>query len=50
LLAFAAPRSDGDTTLTFLDHHDLAAAISETDQINYWKPDTVGQFLFNFWD
>jgi hypothetical protein len=78
LLAFAAPRSDGETTLTFLDDHDLAAAItevsdlqimtarqlstpltqtdlsdlhpSEHNQINYWKPNTVGELLFNFWD
>ncbi|TDC45250.1 hypothetical protein E1212_29090 [Jiangella ureilytica] len=22
----------------------------EHDQINYWKPNTVGELLFNFWD
>jgi hypothetical protein len=78
LLAFAAPRSDNEAMLTFLDHHDLAAAInevsdlqimtahqlstpltqtdlsdlhsSEHEQINYWRPRTVGELLFNFWD
>ncbi|MGR6320336.1 hypothetical protein Q2K19_24185 [Micromonospora soli] len=78
LIAFARPRANGDLTVTFVDHHDLAAAITnltdaqvltteqlrtpltqadlsdldphEHDQINYWKPTTVGELLFNFWD
>ncbi|PWU51621.1 hypothetical protein DLJ47_21025 [Micromonospora sp. S4605] len=78
LIAFARPRVSGDLTLTFTDHRDLAAAITnltdaqfltveqlraplaqvdlsaldphEHDQINYWKPTTVGELLFNFWD
>ena len=78
LVAFARPRTSGDATIIFIDHADLAAAISnltdaqiltadllriplpkvdlsdlgphEHDQINYWKPDTVGELLFNFWD
>ncbi|WP_433288321.1 hypothetical protein [Micromonospora sp. CA-244673] len=76
--AFARPQANGDGTITFVDHPDLAAAItnlanvqvltveqlrtslsqvdlsalgpSEHDQIAYWKPNTVGELLFNFWD
>ncbi|MEW2386522.1 hypothetical protein AB0873_31335 [Micromonospora sp. NPDC047707] len=30
---------------------DLSAlAPYERDQVNYWKPTTVGELLFNFWD
>jgi hypothetical protein len=78
LIAFARPAADGDLTMTFVDHGDLAAALTsltdaqiltveqlrtplarvdlsaldrhEHRQINYWKPDTVGELLFNFWD
>lgn len=78
LVAFAHPRSGGDTTMTFIDHPSLAATIRdicdlrvlttdqlhtplshvdlsaltghEHDQINYWKPETVGDLLFNYWD
>ncbi|MEV6817103.1 hypothetical protein [Micromonospora sp. NPDC051296] len=77
-IAFARPRAGGDVTITFVDHPDLAAAITtltdaqvltveqlrtplsqvdlsaldpgEHDQISYWKPTTVGELLFNFWD
>ncbi|MFD6681777.1 hypothetical protein [Micromonospora parva] len=77
-IAFARPHVDGDVTVTFVDHPDLAAAITiladaqaltveqlrtplsqvdlsaldphEHDQIGYWKPTTVGEMLFNFWD
>jgi hypothetical protein len=23
---------------------------AERDQIDYWRPDTLGELLFNFWD
>ncbi len=77
-IAFARPRADDDIRITFVDHHDLAAAIvnlteaqvltaeqlrtplahidltslgrHEHDQIGYWKPSTLGDLLFNFWD
>ena len=77
-IAFARPQANGDVTVTFIDHRDLAAAITkltdaqgltvdqlrtplsqvdlsaldpgEHDQINYWKPATVGELLFNYWD
>jgi hypothetical protein len=77
-IAFARPCSDGDMTITFVDHPALADAITnltdaqiltveqldtplsrvdlsaleafEHDQIKYWKPYTVGELLFNFWD
>ncbi|MFC7710781.1 hypothetical protein [Micromonospora lupini] len=73
-----APNANGDVMVTFVDHPDLAAALTnltdaqpltaeqlqtnlsqvdltalsahEHDQINYWKPTTVGELLFNFWD
>ncbi|GAA2190318.1 hypothetical protein [Micromonospora lupini] len=78
LIAFASTRASGDVTVTFVDHRDLADAItnltdaqvltveqlrtplsqvdlsaldpSEHVQINCWKPITVGELLFNFWD
>jgi hypothetical protein len=78
LIAFARPHADGDVTVTFVDHPDLAAALTnltdaqaltvdqlqtpltqvdlssldraEHDQIGDWKPTTVGELLFNFWD
>ncbi|MEU4770868.1 hypothetical protein [Micromonospora sp. NPDC023644] len=78
LIAFARPQGDGDVMVTFVDHPDLAAALTtrtdaqsltaeqlqtalsqvdlnalsphEHDQIDYWKPTTVGELLFNFWD
>ncbi|MEV6690945.1 hypothetical protein AB0M35_05680 [Micromonospora sp. NPDC051196] len=78
LIAFARPHANGDVMVTFVDHPDLAAALTnltdaqaltaeqlqtslsqvdlsalsphEHDQINYWKPTTVGELLFNFWD
>ncbi|WP_100332242.1 hypothetical protein [Bacillus xiapuensis] len=31
-----------------LHHHDLNKA--ELSQIMYWKPNTVGEVVFNFWD
>ncbi|MEU2661038.1 hypothetical protein ACLQ20_17995 [Micromonospora sp. DT46] len=77
-IAFARPHVNGDVMVTFVDHPDLAAALTtltdaqaltaeqlqtalsqvdlnalsrhEHDQINYWKPTTVGELLFNFWD
>jgi hypothetical protein len=77
-IAFARPHANGDVMVTFVDHPDLAAALTtltdaqaltaeqlqttlsqvdlsalsphEHDQINYWKPTTVGELLFNFWD
>ncbi|WP_328849014.1 hypothetical protein [Micromonospora zamorensis] len=77
-IAFARPQADGDVMVTFVDHPDLAAALTnltdaealtaeqlqtslsqvdlsalsphEHDQVNYWKPTTVGELLFNFWD
>ncbi|MFE2613671.1 hypothetical protein ACFXA2_08665 [Micromonospora chalcea] len=77
-IAFARPHANGDVTITFVDHPDLAAALTnltdaqaltteqlqtslsqvdlsalsphEHDQINYWKPTTLGELLFNFWD
>ncbi|MEU5563422.1 hypothetical protein [Micromonospora musae] len=77
-IAFARPHANGDVTITFVDHSDLAAAITnltdaqvltvnqlqtaltqvdlsaldlgEHDQIDYWKPTSVGELLFNFWD
>ena len=77
-VAFARPRSAGDTAMTFVDHSDLATAIAEVsdlqllttgqlltplsradlsaldrherDQITYWKPNTTGELLFNYWD
>lgn len=36
---------------TPLTHVDLSALDpDEHDQIDYWKPSTVGELLFNFWD
>jgi len=36
---------------TPLAHIDLTAlGRHEHDQINYWKPNTLGELLFNFWD
>jgi hypothetical protein len=77
-IAFAGGRTSGDVTVTFVNHRDLATAITiltdaqvltvdqlqiplsqvdlsaldphEHDQIDYWKPTTVGELLFNFWD
>ncbi|MGC3862294.1 hypothetical protein ACPSM1_19140 [Micromonospora chersina] len=77
-IAFARPHANGDAIQTFVDHPDLAAAITnltdaqvltvdqlqtpvaqvdlsaldshEHDQINYWKPTTLGDLLFNSWD
>ncbi|GAB3186899.1 hypothetical protein FHX75_111280 [Micromonospora palomenae] len=77
-IAFACPHANGDVTVTFVDHPDLAAAITnltdaqvltvdqlqtslaqvdlnsldpgEHHQIGYWKPTTLGELLFNFWD
>ena len=77
-IAFAEARASSHATVTFVNHHDLATAITnltdaqvltvdelqtslsqvdlcalephEHDQINYWKPTTVGELLFNFWD
>ncbi|MEQ4300807.1 hypothetical protein ABNF97_05330 [Plantactinospora sp. B6F1] len=77
-IAFARPRVGGDVMVTFVDHPDLAVALTnltdaqaltidqlqtpltqidlsaldsaEHDQIGYWKPTTVGELLFNFWD
>ncbi|MGW3606387.1 hypothetical protein [Micromonospora sp. NPDC005161] len=77
-IAFARPHANGDVTTTFVDHPDLAAAITnltdvqvltvdqlqaplaqldlsalgpdEHHQILYWKPTTLGELLFNFWD
>ncbi|TDC79261.1 hypothetical protein E1193_19380 [Micromonospora sp. KC606] len=77
-IAFARPLANGDVMVMFVDHPDLAAALTnltdaqaltteqlqtslsqvdlsalsphEHDQINYWKPTTVGELLFNFWD
>ncbi len=77
-IAFAGSRAGGDVTVTFVNHRDLATAITnltdaqvltvdqlqiplsqvdlsaldphEHDQIDYWKPTTVGELLFNFWD
>ncbi|MEV0789408.1 hypothetical protein [Kribbella sp. NPDC050459] len=71
-------RAGGDSTITFVNHHDLATAITnltdaqvltvgelqtplsqvdlsalaphEHNQIDYWKPTTGGELLFNFWD
>jgi hypothetical protein len=40
-----------DQLRTPLSKVDLSALDShEHDQINYWKPTTVGELLFNFWD
>ncbi|KAB1100218.1 hypothetical protein F6X54_32120 [Micromonospora aurantiaca] len=78
LIAFARPHANGDVTVTFVDHPDLAAAIThltdaqvltvnqlqtplaqidlslldpgEHHQIDYWKPITLGELLFNSWD
>ncbi|SNT51426.1 hypothetical protein SAMN05421812_10820 [Asanoa hainanensis] len=75
LVAFTDPRGDGELALTFVDHPDLAAAMSgvpvlsagqlnapvsqadlgalgpaEHEQIGYWRPTSVGELLFNFWD
>lgn len=77
-IAFARPHANGDVSVTFVDHPDLAAALTnltdaqaltteqlqtslsqvdlsalsphEYDQITYWKPTTLGELLFNFWD
>ncbi|MEV1331659.1 hypothetical protein AB0J20_19040 [Micromonospora costi] len=79
-IAFTRPHSDndGDVMITFIDHPNLAAALTnltdaqaltvdqlqtplahvdlsaldraEHGQIDYWKPTTVGELLFNFWD
>ncbi|TDC39769.1 hypothetical protein E1211_03115 [Micromonospora sp. 15K316] len=77
-IAFARPHAPGDVAVAFVDHPDLAAAITnltdaqvltveqlrtplsrvdlsaldpyEHDQITYWKPTSVGELLFNFWD
>ncbi|TYB95463.1 hypothetical protein FXF53_24360 [Micromonospora sp. WP24] len=77
-IAFARPQAPGDVTVAFVDHPDLAVAITnltdaqvltveqlrtplsqvdlsaldpyEHDQITYWKPTSVGELLFNFWD
>ncbi|RAN91985.1 hypothetical protein GAR05_06549 [Micromonospora saelicesensis] len=78
IIAFARPHTNDDVTTTFVNHTDLAAALTnltdaqpltaeqlqiplsqvdlsalsphEHDQVNYWKPTTVGELLFNFWD
>ncbi|RGC70869.1 hypothetical protein C5N14_00005 [Micromonospora sp. MW-13] len=40
-----------DQLRTPLSQVDLSAlAPGEHDQISYWKPTTVGELLFNFWD
>ncbi|TDW71100.1 hypothetical protein [Kribbella pratensis] len=77
-IAFADARASGDPTVTFVNHDELATAITnlphahvltvdelqiplsqvdlsaldphEHDQIDYWKPTTAGELLFNFWD
>ncbi|MER7441838.1 hypothetical protein [Micromonospora avicenniae] len=36
---------------TSLSQVDLSAlSPHEHDQVNYWKPTTVGELMFNFWD
>jgi hypothetical protein len=78
LIAFARSPVGGGLTVRFVDHRDLADALTsltdaqvltveqlgtplarvdlsaldrhEHSQIKYWKPDTVGDLLFNFWD
>jgi hypothetical protein len=78
LVALAAPRRDGDMTVSFVDVPEVASALGqaasfrvlsagelnsrieeaslaeldpvELREIAYWKPCTLGEVIFNFWD
>jgi hypothetical protein len=42
------PAAELRQPLTSADLSDLSA--HEHEQIRYWKPQTVGELLFNYWD